>query len=89
MRDDLLKWLGKRPFQPFRVHLSDGKTTYEIYHPDLVMVSRAAMILGVPATGERPFSRAVEDYELVSLIHVQRVVPLEASAPSTQNGPPA
>jgi hypothetical protein len=33
---DLLAMIRKRPFVPFRMHLSDG-TVYEIHRPEMVM----------------------------------------------------
>src|SRR5262245_41200629 len=51
--NELIALLRKRPFVPFRIHLSNG-LTYDIRHPDGVTVLRGAVDIGVssdPATG--------------------------------------
>ena len=47
--EDILKLLRARPFQAFRVRLSDGQQ-FEVRHPELAMVSRSQMIIGIPDT---------------------------------------
>jgi hypothetical protein len=82
---DLLQAVQRRPFEPFRVQVSDG-TTYDVRHPDLVMVGLGAIIIGVPAIGQ---PRGVyERAETVSLSHIVKLLPLEATAPTSGNGPP-
>ncbi len=74
--DDLLQAVRKRPFEPFRIQVSDG-TTYEIRHPELVMVGLSTILIGVPATGQA--KPVYERYETVSLGHVVKLLPLSAS----------
>ena len=50
---DLLKSVRRRPFVPFRLHVSDG-TVYEIKHPELLMVSMESAIVGLPAPPNAP-----------------------------------
>lgn len=40
--DDIRDFLQKKPFQPFKVTLTDGRT-YEVRHPELAMVARSAV----------------------------------------------
>ncbi len=70
---DIVNLLQKRPFQPFRLRLSD-ETVYEIRHPELVLVTPSSVIVGVPAKDAKP--RAVGDYVIVSLYHVVKLEPL-------------
>ncbi len=82
--DEVLQALHKRPFQPFRIEVSDG-TDYEVHHPELVMVGLGAILIGIPATGEWPVYQRVET---VSLGHVVKLIPLAAPVVGDGNGPP-
>jgi hypothetical protein len=70
---DLLGFVRRRPFQPFRIHLSAG-TTYDIHHPEMVMVGMASAVIGLPANLAEPLYARTET---VSLDHVVRLVPIE------------
>jgi len=81
--DDLLTALRKRPFDPFRIQVSDG-TVYDVRHPELVMVGLGAVIVGVPPAGiDKP---VYERAETVSLQHVVKLLPL-AAVNAGGNGP--
>jgi hypothetical protein len=79
---DLLQALRKRPFEPFRIQVSDG-TVYDIRHPELVMVGLGAVIIGIPASGQA--QPVYERAETVSLGHVVKLLPLSGTA--TASGP--
>lgn len=66
---DLREFIKREPFHPFRITLTDGRT-YDIRHPELAMVGRSAVILGIMAPGEiEPvYDRAVT----VSLLHIMQ-----------------
>ena len=70
---DLLSALRRRPFTPFRLHVSDG-TTYEIRHPELLMVALASAVVGLTSAGQ--LFPQVERYEIVDLLHIVRLEPL-------------
>jgi len=72
--DDIRNFLNKRPFQPFRITLTDGRS-YEVRHPELAMVGRSVVAIGVPAPDESEpvFDRLVT----VSLIHIMQIEPVE------------
>ena len=79
--DDLLSALHKRPFEPFRIQVSDG-TNYDVHHPELVMVGLGAVVIGVPPAGlTKPI---YERTETVALSHIVKLLPLAAQA--TGNG---
>src|SRR5437773_7263826 len=82
----LLQALRRRPFEPFRIQVSDG-TTYDVRHPELVMVGLGAVIIGVPAT-DQPYP-IYERSETVSLGHVVKLLPLSAVTGGSSNGPGA
>jgi hypothetical protein len=73
--EDLLEMLRKRPFEPFRIRLSNGET-YEVRHPELAMVGQSAMAIGVPRPNARHpmYDRLVT----VALLHINQVEPIAA-----------
>lgn len=80
---DVFQALSKRPFEPFRIQVSDG-TVYDIRHPELMMVGIGALIIGIPASGQHwpVYERA----ETVSLQHVVKLLPLAAAVTGNGNG---
>ena len=58
--------LWERPFGPLRIVTSTGQT-YDIYHPDLVLVARRFLVIGL-SSAENP-SQA-DQVTRVSLLHV-------------------
>jgi hypothetical protein len=77
--EDICEFLQKMPFQPFRVTLTDGRS-YEVRHPELAMVGRSTVAIGLPAAGDpQPvFDRLVT----VSLLHIMQVEPSEMQGTS-------
>ena len=71
---DVLDFVQRRPFQPFRVTLTDGRT-YDVLHPELAMVGRSSVVIGLPARDESDpvYDRTVT----VSLLHVMQVQTLD------------
>ncbi len=66
-------------FHPFRIVTTTG-TTYDVRHPDLVMVGLAELVIGIPSKEDATIAQATH---LASLRHVVRIEPLEeASAAS-------
>ena len=47
--DDLRELLRRRPFEPFRLQLSNG-VVYEIRHPELVVPGRSIAWIHLPET---------------------------------------
>jgi hypothetical protein len=80
--DDILQLLRQRPFQPFRIHLSNG-ALYEVRHPELALVSRSTMYIFKPAA-DLPYP-GVENYDLIALVHINHVEPLPTSSPAISN----
>jgi hypothetical protein len=75
--EELREVLRQQPFQPFRLVMTDGKT-YDVRHPDLMMVGRRSAMVGLTGQpGRTYYERAVQ----VDLLHVIRLEPLEG-APS-------
>jgi hypothetical protein len=69
--EDLREFTRKQPFEPFRIHTTDGQA-YDIRHPDQIIVLKSRVIIGVGSENGIP-DRA----EHVALIHVVRVQELQ------------
>ena len=81
--DDIQRLLHERPFKPFRIHLSNGRT-HDVHHPELAMAGRTTMFIGKPAPDLPP--SAYDDFAIVTLLHINDVEPLPVSNPPTTNG---
>jgi hypothetical protein len=78
LRDDL----RQRPFEPFRLVMTDGEG-YDIRHPDLLWVGQRTAYVGLTGQpGQTFFERAVK----VDLLHIIRTVPLDAATAPPNNG---
>jgi hypothetical protein len=75
--EDLLERLNRRPFEPFRIHLSDG-TSYEVRQPELVLVGHRSAVVGVTDSEQQP--PLYDRYTTVALVHIVRLEPIAASA---------
>jgi hypothetical protein len=76
--EELMELLRAQPFVPLRIHMTDGQT-YDIRHPDMVLVLRQRVDIGLqpdPATG------VLERVEHCSLLHIVRIEELPPAAPT-------
>jgi hypothetical protein len=64
--DDIQNRVRMRPFIPLRITTSAGQS-FDIYHPDLIMVGRRSLVIGRSST-ENPthFDQVTQ----VSILHV-------------------
>jgi hypothetical protein len=69
---EVLRWRRARPFKPFRVRLADD-THYDITHPELCVVGRTFLEIGVPDNPAEPIAARTIT---VALIHVAELIPL-------------
>jgi len=73
----------RQPFEPFRLVMTDG-ASYEVRHPDLLLVGIRTLTIGLTGKpGQTFYERSVQ----VDLLHIVRLEPLEAAQPKQQNGP--
>jgi hypothetical protein len=57
--DDVREQLDRRPFRRFRIYLDDG-TSFEIMHPEQVLVTRSELVIGITERdGAKVFDRTV------------------------------
>jgi hypothetical protein len=68
--DDIQRRLRQTPFLPVRVIISSGQT-FDIYHPDLVLVGRRDVIIGMAGT-ENP-----TQYERTTHVPIMHITALE------------
>lgn len=83
-QEELQHAARRQPFEPFRIILSTG-ATYDIRHPDLIMVGRRSATIGLTHQPDK----TVYDYTIkVDLLHVVGIEELPVP-PSSSNGPAA
>lgn len=75
---DLLEMVRRQPFNPFRLHTSGGKT-YDVLHPDQIIVLRSRAVLPVEddESNEQEFRDRLDH---VALTHVERLEELTSSS---------
>lgn len=80
---DLEKKLRQRPFAPFRMYLIDG-ATYDVRHPELVILGRRSLVLGLNRDPEATrYERTVD----VDLLHIVRVEGVDTLSTGRDSGP--
>jgi hypothetical protein len=75
--EDLLELLRTRPFKPFRIFATDGRT-YDVRHPDQALVLRSRVILPLPSG-----AGVAEGSEHLALVHIVRAEELPQEPAST------
>ena len=78
--DDVLQLLRARPFEAFRISLSDGQQ-YEVRHPNNAIVSRSTVLVGIP--GPRGPDGPVERVVTCALVHITRLEALNGASTAT------
>ena len=64
--------MTQRPFKPFRLVMSSGQT-YEVRHPEMAMLTRTDVLVGVDIEDDGFPAR----FKICSLLHVTVVEPFE------------
>ncbi len=77
--EELQRLLRQRPFQPFRVYLSEGQT-YDVLYPQLTLITRTTLAIGYPDASNPDLADHVV---LVGPEAIQRVELLSATAPTS------
>ena len=67
--------LRKEPFQPFRIHLSNGET-YDLRHPELALLTRNSVHVVVPSSDQKDTDRVVQ----CDLLHVAAMEPIDGAS---------
>ena len=71
---EILSQVRAQPFEPFRVHMSDG-SSYEVPHPDFIQVTRYAVIIAVMPGQDQIPEKSVR----CDPIHITRLEPIGAA----------
>jgi hypothetical protein len=74
--EELRNLIRARPFVPFRLHVTDGRT-FEVRHPDSLLTMARVAVVGV-YNGDSSFP---DRSETIALIHIVSVEPLAAASP--------
>jgi hypothetical protein len=69
--------LNDLPFVPFRLYVSNGET-YDVVHPDMVLVNLASVTLGIPVQTDPDIT--LDRKVTISLFHVVKIEPLGTAA---------
>jgi hypothetical protein len=80
--DDIQARVQRRPFVPLRLVTSSGET-FDVFHPDLVMVGRRDVTIGM-ASVENP--RQYERQTRVAIMHVTALEDLPTPTPTPRRG---
>ncbi len=83
-REEVQLAARRQPFEPFRLILTTG-ATYDIRHPDLIMVGIRSAILGIT---HQPDGVAYDLTIKVDLLHIVGIEELRATPTTSSNGPP-
>ena len=67
--DDILELLRQRPFQPFRIHLSDG-SGHDVSHPEQALVFPGRVLVAVPSDRKPGL---MQDLHYCSILHITRL----------------
>lgn len=67
--EELRSLLDRRPFVPIRLHFTDG-TTYDIRHPEMALLTRSTVEIGLP---EDEASRIADRVVYCTLLHIVRI----------------
>jgi hypothetical protein len=81
-QEEVREYARRQPFEPFRLILTTG-AAYDIRHPDLIMVGRRSVVIGLTVD---PDGTAYDRTLKVDLLHVVGVEELPAK-PHGANGP--
>ena len=80
LRKQLLELIGKRPLEPFRIHLTDGRT-FDVRYPNMTIVMNTFVSIGIPEPNEPdPFVERSVDVELTSIREIEMLDPTQDTA---------
>ena len=74
--EEFVQLLRRAPFVPFRIHLTDG-TTFDIRHPEFVLVLRSRIDIGIPGNDALGI---LDRVEYCSLLHIVRIEDLSVAS---------
>src|SRR5438045_1403489 len=82
--EDIKSRIKMHPFVPLRIVMSSGQT-FDIYHPDLILVGRRELTVEAPSSDD---PTSYDRQSRVSIMHITALQDLPSPAPSAGNGEP-
>ena len=82
---DMRERLDKRPFEPFRIGMTDGRS-YDIAHPDLCMLGRTTVYVGVPDPKLKKIVMRVDQCALLHIVCFEQLDGHKRRANKGKNG---
>jgi hypothetical protein len=76
--EDVLEFLRRRPFRPFRLTLTDGRT-YDVMHPELAIVRRNSVEVGLARQADP--ENIAERLISVNLLDIMEINAVESPKP--------
>lgn len=70
--DELAQLFNRRPYIPLRVHVAET-TSYDVQNPNLAMVGRSILFLGLRRDIDSPL---FDEPVMIALQHITRVEPI-------------
>jgi len=70
--EDFQKKVNQRPFQPFRMYLTDG-AVYEIWHPEMVLLGKRSLVLGLSSDVTGSLSDRTGDVDLLHVVRMEYI----------------
>jgi hypothetical protein len=77
--EEIRNSLKNRPFSPFRIRLSDGRT-FDVTNPELVMPGRHLVVIGIKDPADSDPRPLIQSSVTVTLLHVVSLEPIPAAA---------
>jgi hypothetical protein len=72
---DILDLQRRAPFQPFSIHMSDGRKV-DVHHPEMMLVYRNSVVVAEKDPDENEIP---ESGERLSILHIARLSGVEVS----------
>ena len=79
---EIVRLKKQEPFQPFRIHLSDGRF-YDVHHWELIIVGPEVVHIGIPVPGDPGL--LCEKTEIVDLDMITKLEPLALTESHSAN----
>lgn len=76
--EGLLSRFRRRPFVPFRIHLSGG-TFFDVTHPEMILITRNGVTVAIDEPGQSPDEVPARDV-LISFLHITSVEDLPTTS---------
>lgn len=74
--EEIRTHLRKKPFQPFRVHLSEG-TSFEVPHPELALLNQREIAIALGGRGDK----IPERFVYCDILHITHLEPFPPTSP--------